>query len=234
MGIRFILKVKWLRCLIPLFSLAGACAILIFCNIRWHYLNKRNDYLELKAQRSHDELFKVSKKFDRLYKDRRWLTKQVWVLSKGKKHLKHREQLKKLIKERNIKYKIGDKPFLLKTQRVGVLTMNANQEEKMIVNEIVEKAGVSQKNAQNIIEVFRKQWIENPVGLVSLLHPFPVVKQIGKKKTKKKATNKKPAADKPATTKKTTTKKAKKTGTKKNKKSKKEKNVSLKKKTKDS
>ena len=40
------------------------------------------------------------------------------------------------------------------------------QKEKLIVNEIVETAGVSPVNARNIVGVFRKLWTENQVGLV--------------------------------------------------------------------
>jgi len=112
----------------------------------------------------------------------------------------------------------------------------SNTNERMIVNTIVDKAGVSSVNAQNIVNVFRGLWKNNPVGLVNLLHNVPIV--AGTKKTAKKVAKK--------VTKKTVSKKAKVTKkkdinikadvvggkkVKKKKKSKKAKGVSLKKNT---
>ena len=104
------------------------------------------------------------------------------------------------------------------------------QREKAILNEIVITAGVSTANAQSIVEVFRKQWIENPVGLVSLLHPFPVAAKSRNKTTKvnvkrnvKNKNTKKVATINTSATKKTKANKSKK--------NKKEKSVSLKKNT---
>ena len=109
----------------------------------------------------------------------------------------------------------------------------ATQKEKAILNEIVITAGVSTVNAQNILEVLRKQWVENPVGLISLLHPFPVVAK-GRSKTtrvtvKRNVRNKN--TKKVATIKTTATTKTKVKKSKKNKKNKKAKGVSLKKNT---
>ena len=112
----------------------------------------------------------------------------------------------------------------------------SNLNERAIVTTILDGAGVSSLNAQNIINVFRSLWKKNPVGLVNLLHNVPVVagtkktvKRVAKKVTKKTVNNKVIVTNKKVTGVKTATV-GKKLKRKKNK-NKKAKGVSLKKNT---
>lgn len=107
MKVKVIKIIKEVITLFSFISICASCAILIYSNVHWHFLNNLNLKLKLQLQDTHIELIKLAKKYNHSHEDRKWLTKQVWILSGGENHLKYRTQLKKLIKERNIKYGIG-------------------------------------------------------------------------------------------------------------------------------
>jgi len=87
--------------IIILLSLALTCAVLIFCNVHWSVLDNRNLYLELRSQKAHKDLFNESKRCKQLRYDRQMLANSLWVLSEGRKKIKFRNSLKKLMRKRN-------------------------------------------------------------------------------------------------------------------------------------
>ena len=107
----------------------------------------------------------------------------------------------------------------------------ARLNEKVVINEIVEKAGVSAVNAQNIVSVFRGLWKTDPVEVVHLLVNKPVVATTKTVTAKRRVTKKvvKKVAKKVAKKVKAKVNKKNVNKVKKNKKSKKGKGVSLKK-----